>query len=170
MIRLYEIKPNAQAPRKAKRGKEITDVMNQIYEIINGYWAFVSGYSKKGNVIRIESEMGLFQDTIYNELRDKITSHKLALINWNVLKQWDHNGKECANFEFSTDENGRTLQKLHGQTFTEYCDQLFEFEYCSECGGDTKDHEPNTILGNWFARCKIAYDKNYKVRSREKDE
>lgn len=168
MIRLYEIKPDAKAPRKAKRGKEITEVMNQIYEIINGHWAFISGYSKKGNVIRIESEMGLFQDTINKEIRAKILSHKLALINWNVLKQWDHNGKECANFEFSTGENGRTIQKLHGQTFTEFCDQLFEFELCSECGGDTKDHEPNTLLGNWFARCKISDNPNYKVRSHEK--
>jgi len=168
LIRLYEIKPHPKAPRKAKRGKEITNVMNQIYEIINGYWAFVSGYSKKGNVIRIESEMGLFQNTIYKELTAKISSHMLALTGWKILKQWDHNGIECPIFEFSSDENGHTIQKLHGQTFEQWAKELFEFEYCYECGGDHYDHEPNTLLGNWFARCKIANNPNYKVRSREK--
>ena len=44
--------------------------------------------------------------------------------------------------------------ELHGQTFTEFCDELFQFEYCDECGGDTKDHEPNVLMGNWFARWK----------------
>ena len=43
---------------------------------------------------------------------------------------------------------------LHNQTFKQFCDELFQFEYCYECGGDTKDHEPNILLGNWFARCK----------------
>ena len=43
---------------------------------------------------------------------------------------------------------------LHNQTFKQFCDELFEFEYCYECGGGTKDHEPNILLGNWFVRCK----------------
>jgi len=42
---------------------------------------------------------------------------------------------------------------LHGQTFKEFCDNLFESEYCAECHGDTPNHEPNILMGNWFARC-----------------
>ena len=58
--------------------------------------------------------------------------------------------------------------KLHDQTFEEWVKELFEFEYCAECGGDWYDHVANILLGNWFARCKIADDPNYKVRNREK--
>jgi len=58
--------------------------------------------------------------------------------------------------------------KLHNQTFEEWVKELFQCEYCSECGGDYYDHVANILLGNWFARCKIADDKNYQVRSREK--
>ena len=44
--------------------------------------------------------------------------------------------------------------KLHNQTFKQFCDELFECENCNECGKGTKNHEPNILLGNWFARCK----------------
>lgn len=54
------------------------------------------------------------------------------------------------------------------QSFEDWAKELFECEYCAECGGDWYDHEPNVLLGNWFARCKIANNPNYKVRSREK--
>ena len=57
--------------------------------------------------------------------------------------------------------------KLNDQTFEEWVKHIFEFEYCSDCGGDWYDHEPNILLGNWFARCKIAADPNYKVRLKE---
>jgi hypothetical protein len=32
---------------------------------------------------------------------------------------------------------------------------LFEFEYCGECGGDAEDHEVCMVpgLGTYFARC-----------------
>jgi len=58
--------------------------------------------------------------------------------------------------------------KLDGQTFEEFVKHLFECEYCAECLGDWYDHEPNIILGGlWFARCKIADNPDYIVRSRE---
>lgn len=43
--------------------------------------------------------------------------------------------------------------RLHGLTFEEWATDLFEYEYCSDCGGDTKDHLPGVMLGNWFAIC-----------------
>jgi hypothetical protein len=32
---------------------------------------------------------------------------------------------------------------------------LFEYEYCSECGGDAEDHEVCVVpgIGTFFARC-----------------
>ena len=42
-----------------------------------------------------------------------------------------------------------------GLTAQQFADILFEGEYCSECGGDIRDHwfviGP---LGLWFAKCK----------------
>jgi hypothetical protein len=35
----------------------------------------------------------------------------------------------------------------------EWLVQQFEFEYCSECGGDENDHDAIPFMGNWFARC-----------------
>lgn len=37
---------------------------------------------------------------------------------------------------------------------TEWLTELFEYEYCDECGGDTEDHDAVPFMGNWFARCK----------------
>jgi hypothetical protein len=31
---------------------------------------------------------------------------------------------------------------------------LFEFDYCCECGGDAEDHLPMQFLGHPFAMCK----------------
>lgn len=31
--------------------------------------------------------------------------------------------------------------------------EIFEFQYCSECGLDAEDHTAVPFLGNWFARC-----------------
>jgi hypothetical protein len=38
--------------------------------------------------------------------------------------------------------------------------ELFEFEYCAECGGDAEDHEICLVpgIGNYFARCRRAVD------------
>jgi len=36
--------------------------------------------------------------------------------------------------------------------------ELFESEYCPECGGDAEHHEAIPVLGNWFARCKYPCD------------
>jgi hypothetical protein len=36
-----------------------------------------------------------------------------------------------------------------------WLEQLFEFEFCAECGGDANDHEVCIIpgVGTYFARC-----------------
>jgi len=41
------------------------------------------------------------------------------------------------------------------QTPEEWLEQLFEYEYCAECGGDVADHEVCLVpgIGNYFARC-----------------
>jgi hypothetical protein len=41
------------------------------------------------------------------------------------------------------------------ETPEEWVARLFEFEFCSECGGDAEDHEVCIIygMGNYFARC-----------------
>lgn len=44
-------------------------------------------------------------------------------------------------------------RSIRGQTFEQFAAELFEFEYCSECGGDAEDHEPWIVVGNWFAHC-----------------
>lgn len=46
---------------------------------------------------------------------------------------------------------------IDGQTFTEWATELFEFEFCAECHGDVADHEPQIVLGHWFAQCKRPY-------------
>ena len=42
------------------------------------------------------------------------------------------------------------------ETPEEWLEQLFEYEYCAECGGDAEDHEVCLVpgIGNYFARCK----------------
>jgi hypothetical protein len=44
-----------------------------------------------------------------------------------------------------------------GLTWKEFSSELFECEYCAECGGDAEDHIP-TIgpFGLWFAMCKCT--------------
>ena len=32
--------------------------------------------------------------------------------------------------------------------------ELFQFEFCEECGHDAEDHIAVPFLGNWFAICK----------------
>ena len=46
------------------------------------------------------------------------------------------------------------------ETPEEWLEQLFEFEYCAECGGDAADHEVCLVpgIGNYFARCRWAVD------------
>lgn len=44
----------------------------------------------------------------------------------------------------------------------------FEFEYCSDCGGDWYDHDIVGLLGNPFYLCKVATFSDYHVRIREK--
>lgn len=42
---------------------------------------------------------------------------------------------------------------IDGQTWAEWATDLFEFEYCAECGGDVDAHVPLVIMGHWFAQC-----------------
>lgn len=35
----------------------------------------------------------------------------------------------------------------------QWLEEQFEYEYCSECGGDADDHIAVPVMGNWFARC-----------------
>ena len=41
------------------------------------------------------------------------------------------------------------------ETHEKWLEDLFEFEYCGECGGDAEDHEVCIVpgIGNYFARC-----------------
>jgi hypothetical protein len=41
------------------------------------------------------------------------------------------------------------------ETPEQWLADLFEFEYCPECGGDAEDHEVCLIpgMGTFFARC-----------------
>lgn len=36
--------------------------------------------------------------------------------------------------------------------------ELFEYEYCAECGGDAEHHTAVPLFGNWFARCDYPPD------------
>lgn len=61
---------------------------------------------------------------------------------------------------------GETLRDRDGRTGHEFLEQLFEFEYCSECRGYVKDHDAVPMLLGayngykilWFARCKKVGD------------
>jgi hypothetical protein len=38
-------------------------------------------------------------------------------------------------------------------TNEQWLKEQFEYEYCSECGGDAQHHTVVSVLGNPFARC-----------------
>ncbi len=44
------------------------------------------------------------------------------------------------------------------ETPDEWLEELFEFEFCAECGGDAEDHEVCIVpgMGTYFARCRRA--------------
>jgi hypothetical protein len=46
------------------------------------------------------------------------------------------------------------------QTPEEWLAELFEFEFCAECGGDADDHEVCLVpgIGTYFARCRRPVD------------
>jgi hypothetical protein len=48
------------------------------------------------------------------------------------------------------------------ETPEEWLEQLFEFEYCAECGGDAADHEVCLVpgIGTYFARCRRLVDES----------
>lgn len=35
----------------------------------------------------------------------------------------------------------------------QWLSELFEYEFCAECGGDACHHTAVPFMGNWFARC-----------------
>ena len=45
---------------------------------------------------------------------------------------------------------------------TEWMEELFQFEFCTECEGDTEHHTAVPLNGNWFARCDYPADDNGK--------
>jgi hypothetical protein len=49
---------------------------------------------------------------------------------------------------------GGSMRRINGQTFKQFARELFEFNYCEECGGDERDHLPAEAMGGWFAYCK----------------
>lgn len=40
----------------------------------------------------------------------------------------------------------------------EWLEELFDSEYCCECGGDENHHTAVPHMGNWFARCDYPPD------------
>ena len=42
----------------------------------------------------------------------------------------------------------------------EWMKELFEYEYCCECGGDTRHHTAVPFMSNWLARCDFPPDEN----------
>lgn len=36
--------------------------------------------------------------------------------------------------------------------------ELFEYEFCPECGGDAEHHTALPVFGNWFAKCRYPAD------------
>jgi len=48
------------------------------------------------------------------------------------------------------------IKDKDGLTAKQWAAQQFEYEYCSECGGDIADHDYFLFPfgSNWFARCK----------------
>ena len=43
--------------------------------------------------------------------------------------------------------------RIDGLTGPEWLEQLFEYEYCDECGKDAEDHQAVPFMGGWFACC-----------------
>ena len=52
------------------------------------------------------------------------------------------------------------FRDVDGLTAKEWAEQLFEFEYCNECGGDVEDHNYVLLMGHWFAVCKNEGNNN----------
>jgi len=46
------------------------------------------------------------------------------------------------------------------ETPEQWLADLFEFEFCPECGGDVEDHEVRLVpgMGTYFARCLHAFE------------
>ena len=55
------------------------------------------------------------------------------------------------------DENNKPI-RIDGQTWWQWATELFEFEYCAECGKGIRSHEPRIFVGHWFAKCKYLSD------------
>ena len=50
---------------------------------------------------------------------------------------------------------------IHEISPEQWLEELFEFEYCAECGGDVEDHDAIVFMGNWFARCKNEFKNEF---------
>jgi len=47
---------------------------------------------------------------------------------------------------------------IDGVTAEEWGKELFEIEYCGECGKDWDEHDYYLVLGHWFAKCRTTDD------------
>lgn len=50
------------------------------------------------------------------------------------------------------------MAAVPAQPWDEWVAELFEYEFCENCGGDAAHHEPRIVLGNWFAYCRFPPD------------
>ena len=53
----------------------------------------------------------------------------------------------------------KALRDVDGFTARQWAKELFEFEFCAECGGDVRDHTYALFLRHRFARCKAVPSK-----------
>jgi hypothetical protein len=51
---------------------------------------------------------------------------------------------------------------------TEWLQELFEFEYCSECLLDWDAHTAIPFMGNWFARCDYPTENERELATRSR--
>jgi len=50
----------------------------------------------------------------------------------------------------------KELTDVDGLTAEVWGKELFECEYCAECGKDYDEHDYVLFLGHWFARCRSS--------------
>ena len=60
--------------------------------------------------------------------------------------------------KFYADKACKKPLRFAGQTATQWGKEYFEYEYCTECGKDLKDHHIIPFNGNWFAYCLTEHE------------
>jgi hypothetical protein len=114
---------------------------------VEGHWVFVSDDIRE-NPERVEKLLDLgFSDAFCNILKG---AHQLSC----MYVHFDGAGPvfdRIPEFDalWGEAEAGGNLNVPP----TIWLKELFEFEFCSECGGDAQHHTAVPVMGNWFARC-----------------